>query len=249
LRFETGFSIANAQFEEYFRLRGGKDTFGLPITREFDLMGSPTQIYQRQVMQLTEEGGVRTLNLLDNELMPYTRFNGSVLPGPDDGLKSQTPRAADQDYADKMIRFVRDKAPDSFQNRAVNFGRSFFDTVTCADAFPNDKCQEGLLPLYNLEVWGAPISAPAVDPANADFIYQRFQRGVLHFDVKCGCTQGLLLGEYFKSIITGQGLPPDLEEQAKDSPYLKQYDQSRVQGMNRPGALLRSNFKDAFDAP
>ncbi len=167
LRFENGFSIANAQFEEYFKLRGGKDTFGLPITREFDLMGSPTQIYQRQVMQLTEEGGVRTLNLLDNELMPYTRFNGSILPGPDDGLKSQTPSAADRDYADKMIRFVRDKAPDSFQNRAVNFGQSFFSTVKCADAFPNDRCQEGVLPLFNLEVWGAPISAPAADPANA----------------------------------------------------------------------------------
>jgi hypothetical protein len=249
MRFENGFSVANAQFLEYFKLRGGKNSFGLPVTREFDLLGSPTQIYQRQVMQLAEDGSVHTLNLLDPELMPYTRFNGSVLPGPDDALKSQTPSANDKDYADKIVRFVKDRAPDTWQNQNVNFGRSFFSSVTCADAFPGGTCQEGLLPLFNLEVWGAPISPPAADPANGDFIYQRFQRGVLHFDVKCGCTQGLLLGEYFKSIITGQGLPPDLEEQAKDSPYFKQYDQTRVQGMNRPGALLRSNFKDAFEAP
>jgi hypothetical protein len=248
-RFENGFSVANAQFLEYFKVRGGKNSFGLPITREFDLMGSPTQIYQRQVMQLTEDGGVRTLNLLDNDLMPYTNFNGSVLPGPDDALKAQTPSAAAPNYANAMVSFVRDKAPDSWQNRQVNFGKTVFNTVTCADAFPGQTCQEGLLPLLDLEVWGAPISGPAADPANPDFVYQRFQRGVLHFDVKCGCTQGLLLGEYFKSLITGQGLPGDLEEQAKDSPYLKQYDNSRVQGMNRPGALLRSNFKDAFDAP
>ncbi|MFN0070970.1 MAG: hypothetical protein ACKVVP_05710 [Chloroflexota bacterium] len=247
LRFENGFSVANASFAEYFKLRGGKNSFGLPISREFDLQGAPTQIFQRQVMQLTPEGGVRTLNLLDPELMPYTRFNGSVLPGADDAVKAQTPSAADRDYAEKIVRFVRERAPDSWQSKNVSFGRSFFSSVTCADAFPGGSCQESLLPLFNLEVWGAPISGPAPDPANADFIYQRFQRGVLHHDVKCGCTQGLLLGEYFKAIVTGQGLPPDLEEQAKDSLYFKQYDQTRVQGMSRPFALLRSSMKDAFE--
>ena len=59
--------------------------------------------------------------------------------------------------------------------------------------------------------------------------------------------QGLLLGEYLKALITGQGLPPDLDEQAKSSPYYRQYDQARVQGLARLAALPRSNFHDAFE--
>ena len=78
-------------------------------------------------------------------------------------------------------------------------------------------------------------------------MYQRFQRGIMHFDSGCGCTQGLLLGEYFRALLTGQGLPQDLEDQAKSSPYLRQYDQGRVQRLSRPAELQRSNLKDAFE--
>jgi hypothetical protein len=48
-------------------------------------------------------------------------------------------------------------------------------------------------------------------------------------------------------MITGQNLQSDLDEQAKGSAFHRQYDQSRVQGMSRPGELPRSNFKDAFE--
>ena len=244
---ETGLSVANGKFAEYFQRRGGKNTFGLPISREFDLLGARTQMFQRQVMQLGPDGNVQTLNLLDEGLMPYTKINSSVFPAPDPAVKAAAPSPADPAYADKIIRFVREQAPDTWQGRPVNFGRTVFSTVSCADAFPAGDCQENLLPLLDLEFWGAPISAPASDPGNGSFVYQRFQRGILHYDAGCNCTQGLLLGEYLKSIITGQGLPPDLDEQARDSPYYRQYDQGRVQGMSRPGALLRSNFKDAFE--
>jgi hypothetical protein len=244
---ESGYSVANAKFAEYFERRGGKNTFGYPISREFDLLGSPTQIFQRQVMQLGPDGEVQTLNLLDPDLMPYTAINNSVFPGPDESLKAAAPSPADPAYADKIVQFVRERAPDTWDDQQVNFGQTVFNTVTCADAFPEGGCQESLLPLLNFEIWGAPISAPAADPGNAGFIYQRFQRGILHYDSSCGCTQGLLLGEYFKSLITGRDLPSDLDEQARGSPYYRQYDQGRVQGMSRPGDLRRSNFKDAFE--
>jgi hypothetical protein len=246
LSFENGFVVANGPFAEYFQQRGGVRTFGLPISREFDLLGAPTQIFQRQVLQLAPDGSVRTLNLLD-DLMPYTSFNGSTLPGTDPGLKSQAPSPADPAYADRIVSFLREQAPDAWQGRNVRFGQTVFGTVTCADAFADTPCQEGLLPLLNFEFWGAPLSRPTADPGNASFVYQRFQKGILHYDAACDCTQGLLLGELFKSIITGHNLPPDLEQQAAESPYLKQYDQSRVQGLTRPGALPRSNFKDAFE--
>ena len=69
----------------------------------------------------------------------------------------------------------------------------------------------------------------------------------LKYDATCHCAQGLLLGEYLKALITGQGLPPDVDEQAKASPYYRQYDQARVHGLARPAALPRSNFNDAFE--
>lgn len=247
LSFESGFSVANAQFAEYFQGRGGKDTFGLPISREFDLLGSPTQIFQRHVMQLDEERNVRTLNLIDPEMMPYTRMNGMQAPGPDPAFAAGAPNPSDPAYAQRIVEFIRQQSPDTWQGQPVGFGEKFLGTVTCAAAFPVGECQQGLLPLLNLEVWGVPTSPPTADPANGDFIYQRFQRGIMHYDARCRCTQGVLLGELFKSIVTGQGLPADLEEQARESPYLKQYDQSRAHGMSRPGALARSNFKDAFE--
>jgi hypothetical protein len=244
---ESGFAIANAQFAEYYQRRGGKNSFGLPISREFDLLGARTQIFQRHVMQLGSDGNVQLLNLLDEGLMPYTRINGSTFPGPDPAVKGASPSPADPAYATKIVGFIQERAPDSWQGRAVNFGSTVANTVTCADAFPGGDCQQGLLPLLNLEVWGAPISAPAADPANSGFVYQRFQRGILHYDSGCNCTQGLLLGQYLKAIITGRDLPPDLDEQAKGSPYYRQYDQARAQGLSRPGALARSSFKDAFE--
>ena len=39
---------------------------------------------------------------------------------------------------------------------------------------------------YVMERWGAPISQPAADPGNAGFVYQRFQRGVMHYRAGTG---------------------------------------------------------------
>ena len=85
--------------------------------------------------------------------------------------------------------------------------------------------------LGGLTIWGAPISHPQADPNNGNFIYQRFQRGIMHFDKSCGCTQGLLLADYLKSLLTGQNLPPDLEAQARLSKYYRQYAPGRPLGL------------------
>src|SRR5207302_5189277 len=70
--------------------------------------------------------------------------------------------------------------------RSVNFGRTFFGAALSDN------------PLIALEVWGAPISLPRRDPTNGNFIYQRFQRGIMHFDATTGRTQALLLADYLK---------------------------------------------------
>ena len=61
------------------------------------------------------------------------------------------------------------------------------------------------------------------DPANANFIYQRFQRGIMHFDGTQNVTQRILLADYLKAILTNQNVPPDLLAQSQSSRFFNQY--------------------------
>ncbi|MBI2863797.1 MAG: N-acetylmuramoyl-L-alanine amidase [Chloroflexi bacterium] len=121
------------------------------------------------------------------------------------------------------------------------------NSVSATDAFAGGKGNLALLPGFDLELWGVPTSAPAVDPNNLNFVYQRFQRGVMHYDKTTGTTQGLLLADYFKAIIIGNGLPPDLNAQAKSSPLYKQYDSSKSGWIARPNDLPNSDLTGAFE--
>src|SRR5215471_18584869 len=227
---QTGYRVDADAFWSFFRARGGVRTFGYPVSRTFKLDGFPVQIFQRIVVQQQPDGSVATLNLLDAGLMPYTNINGSTFPAPDPTIVSQTPSVTDPDYATKIIQFTQNNAPDVVDGNQVNFFQTFNSTVTYDQAFPNGDGPESLVPLFNLQIWGAPTSKPAVDPNNHNFIYQRFQRGIMHYDASCSCTQGLLLADYVKDIITGQNLPDDLAAQAASSPLFKQYDMASHSG-------------------
>jgi polysaccharide biosynthesis protein PslG len=237
---QTSYRIDNDAFWDFFQHRGAVRTFGYPVSRTFQLDGFVVQIFQREVMQRQADGSVQTLNLLDQGLMPYTRINGSTFPAPDPRIISATPPATD---LGAILDFVRAQAPDTFEGEPVNYGTTFFTTVTAADAPDADP---GLLPGFDLQIWGAPTSKPARDPANNDFIYQRFQRGIMHFDKSCGCTQGLLLADYLKSILTGQNLPPDLASQVTTSKYYRQYAPGSPKSIARPNELPGSDLTDAF---
>ncbi|HEX8966562.1 MAG TPA: hypothetical protein VF937_01695, partial [Chloroflexota bacterium] len=241
---QTGFRVDNDQFWDFFQHRGAVRTFGYPVSRQFKLDGFPVQIFQREVMQLWPDGGVHTLNLLDAGLLPYTRINGSTFPAPDQGVISGTPTPADPAYATAIIQFVQGQAPDTFEGEPVNFGQTFNTTVSADDAPDADA---SLLPLFNLDIWGAPTSAPARDPNNHDFIYQRFQRGIMHYDKGCGCTQGLLLADYLKSVMTAKNLPPDLAAQVQTSRYYKQYAPGQPLSLARPNDLPGSDLTSAFE--
>jgi len=243
---QTGYRIDNDAFWNFFQGRGGVQTFGYPVSRQFKLVGFQVQIFQRLVMQLQPDGGVQTLNLLDPGLMPYTQINGSTYPAPDPAIVAATPPVSDPNYATNIITFTQQTAPNTFDGQPVNYYQTFSTTVSCADAFPNQPCQDNLLPGLNLQIWGAPTSAPTYDPTNHNFIYQRFQRSIMHYDAGCQCTQGLLLADYFKSIITGQNLPPDLDIEARSSIYYKQYDPSKPEWIARPDVLTNSDLTNAF---
>jgi hypothetical protein len=241
---QTNFRIDNDAFWDFFQHRGSVRTFGYPVSHQFRLDGFPVQIFQREVMQLWPDGSVHTLNLLDAGLLPYTKINGSTFPAPDQSLIAATPTPSDPDYATKIVQFVQDQAPNTFNGEPVNFAQTFNTTVSAQDA---PDAPESILPLFDLDVWGAPTSHPAVDPNNNNFIYQRFQRGIMHYDKGCGCTQGLLLADYLKSVMTGQNLPTDLQAQVQSSRYYKQYSPTSPNFIARPNDLPASDLTSAFD--
>jgi len=214
---QTGYRIDRDSFWEYFSHRGGISTFGYPVSRDFPFEGCTAQFFQRIVMQQCGTNGVGTMNLLDDGLLPYTHMNGSSFPASDGALTAQTPKVTDPNYASGILDFVRVTAQDTFDGQTVNFKKTFFNTITPQIAGTDDP---NILGLLDLEIWGAPTSNPAYDPANHNFIYQRFQRGIMHYDKTCGCTQGLLLADYLKALLTGENLPPDLAAQAATSPLL-----------------------------
>ena len=68
----------------------------------------------------------------------------------------------------------------------------------------------------------------------------------MHFDVGCNCTQGILLVDYLKSMLTGQNLPPDLDQEAQGSIFYKQYDSSQSQWVHDSGLLPATDLTNAF---
>ncbi|HEX2988519.1 MAG TPA: hypothetical protein VHS06_10155, partial [Chloroflexota bacterium] len=186
-------------------------------------------------------------NLMDDGLMPLRRANFSTFPPAEERLIQEAPSPSDADYGDKATAFLRREVPDRWEGMEVGFLRSYLSMVQLGDAFPEGYGDPELLPLLNLELWGLPTSRPARDPNNANFVYQRFQRGILHYDVSTGTTQGLLLGEYFKSIMTGVGLPDDLAAEVGGTHFYRQYDRTCPGHVARPADLPYTTLVGAFE--
>jgi hypothetical protein len=173
---------------------------------------------------------VALINLLDPEIFPYTRVNGSVFPSPDDQLKQQTPAVGSPNYAQTIMPFIQSVVPDTFMGQPVNFWQTY-------------------LARGGLEVLGAPISHPQPDPTNASFIYQRFQRVILHYRQGVG-TEPLLLADYQKQIMLGPNapnLPQDLQQQASGSRFYAQYCKGGTRWLCRPAELANSDLTFAFE--
>jgi spore germination protein len=243
---QTGYSVVQPKLLDYFDHRGGVAFVGYPISNEFVLLGSRVQLFQRAALQFAPDGSVRLLNLLDPDIMPVSHVNGSTLPPPDPAFGKDGPSPTAPDFGSKAPAWITQVVPDTWQGKPVGFGKTYRGTVTCAMAFGDGACNQGLLPLMDLELWGLPTSAPLQDPANQNFVYQRFQRGVLHYDAATGATQGLLLGDVFKALLTGKNLPPDVAQELRASRFALQYDPSKPQSLARPDQLPSSDLSGAF---
>jgi len=244
---QTGFAIVDPHFVDFFDHRGGLKTFGYPVSREFIFLGFPVQVFQRAVMQRYPDGHVQLLNLLDTGLFPYTQVNGAIFPGVDDQLTKTAPPVNSPGYSLAILSWIRKIAPDRWNGIPVGFHQTFVSTVSPKDAYPSGRANTTLLTGFDLEIWGVPTSQPAFDPHNNKFVYQRFQRGILHYDQTKGVTQGILLADYFKSILMGDTLPADLRTQARTSPFYAQYNPLKPNWVDRPLQLPNTNLTRAFE--
>src|SRR5579859_7991050 len=206
----TGYRIASPEVLAYFQHRGGVRTFGYPVSNEFPLLGQRVQIFQRQMLQLAADGTVSTADILDPAVLPITNIDGLSLPPTDPELLGAAPVPGTDNYTAEALAFASVYVPDNWNGLNVNFQSTFLNSVTCADAFGADPCDESQLPAFALELWGLPTSLPTSDPLNADFVYQRFQKGIMHFSRATGFTQGLLLGDWLKRVMIGVDLSPDI---------------------------------------
>ena len=243
---ETGFCVTNPQFDNYFRERGGVRILGYPISRSFVLEGFEVQFFQRVILQM-QGGQVARLNVLDPNVMPMTRANQSTFPPSDPALAAQAPPVTSPTYAQDVAAFIERVAPDTWNGMPVGFYTLFGTTVPVDVAFTGQTVSPDQVTLLNLEIWGLPTSNPAYDPNNRGFVYQRWQRGIMHFRAEVPVTEGILVGDYFKSVITGRNLPPDLAEDMQGSRYLGQYNPSSPGWVERPAELPSTDMTSAFE--
>jgi hypothetical protein len=244
----TGYRIGSPAVVDYFQQHGGVRTFGYPVSSEFPLLGRRVQLFQRQMLEIGPDGIVAPSNILDADILPTTRIDGLTLPAADPDLVGSAPASGSPDYAVQALAFLNLYVPDDWNGLPVNFQSTFLGTVTCADVFGTDPCDESILPALDLDVWGLPTSLPTTDPLNADFIYQRFQRGIMHFSRASNRTQGLLLGDWLKRIMIGVDLSPDLDAAVRQSRFFAQYAPSRPLALDRPTDLPDSSLAQAFRA-
>ena len=193
---QTGFAVTDDEIWDYFSDRGGVETFGYPVSEIFTYDGFAVQIFQRHVLQINGDL-VRPLNLLDPEVMPIDSYGGLTFPRFDTDVAQQAPAPSTPDYGVAVQAYIDSAVGNQWQNEAVNF-RDYYYSAAPADSGE-------LRALIALEVWGFPTSLPAWDPNNSNFIYQRFQRGIMHYDKTEGVTWGILLGDAFKEQVNPTG--------------------------------------------
>ncbi|MBV9323362.1 MAG: hypothetical protein JO352_06200 [Chloroflexi bacterium] len=244
----TGYRISSPEILDYFQHHGGVRTLGYPVSNEFPLLGQRVQLFQRAMLQIGADDGVSPADILSSDILPITHIDGLSLPPADPDIQASAPTPDAADYQTQALAFINVYVPDTWNGLPVNFQQTFLNTLTCADAFGSDDCDASQLPALDLQMWGLPTSLPSSDPVNSDFVYQRFQRGIMHYSRATGLTQGLLLGDWLKRVMIGVDLSPDLNPEVRQSRFFAQYAPSLPLALDRPGALPDTSLAQAFRA-
>jgi hypothetical protein len=100
-------------------------------------------------------------------------LDGLTIPPADPSLTYVAPSPNQPNYDARLQVFLQATVPDTYQGQQVDFLTTLNDT--------------------GVDVLGLPTSAPTPDPNNPNFIYQRFQNGVLFYNGTEGMTSILPL--------------------------------------------------------
>jgi hypothetical protein len=244
----TGYRINSPAILSYFQQHGGVRTIGYPVSNDFPLLGKRVQIFQRQVLEIRPDGTVAPTNVLTEDFLPITHMDGLILPSIDPDLVGSAPSVSSPDYLSQARSFVSVYVPDVWNDLPVNFQTTYLESVSCADAFGDQPCDPSQLAALAFELWGLPTSQPTADTLNGEFVYQRFERGIMHFSTATGLTQGLLVGDWVKRVLIGLNLSPDLDSAVLRSPLYNQFAPSRPLGLARPNELPDTTLAQAFRA-
>jgi hypothetical protein len=101
-------------------------------------------------------------------------LDGLTVPAADPALAFVAPTADQPNYDARLQAFLEITVPDTWNGMPVQF------LSTLNDIGP--------------DVLGVPTSAPKADPNNPNFVYQRFQNGVLFYNASDDTTSVLSLG-------------------------------------------------------
>jgi hypothetical protein len=247
----TGFTIADPIIGTYFRQHGGVAAVGFPISGAITLLGSRVQIFQRGAIEERPDGSVGMLDLVDGNFLPLSAIGGAGM-APDPVVVAKIPAAGPRSYSQLASALLDSSAPNDWNGMSVRFGATYRSMVKCTDLVGVKPCDGGVLFSTTNDVFGLPTGRPIVDPHNQDFVYLRFQRGVMVYSHAANRTQWLLLGELFKQILQGKPLPQELLAQIKSSPtysrFYAQYDPNARDSIARPSELPRTTLGGAFES-
>ena len=100
-------------------------------------------------------------------------LDGLTVPAADPALTFVAPSPDQPNYSARLQAFLAATVPDQWNGQPVDFLGTLNDT--------------------GVDVLGLPTSTVAADPNNPDFVYQRFQNGVLFYNADDGTTSVLPL--------------------------------------------------------
>ena len=126
------------------------------------------------VKLLVIAGAVLVAAIVPSAAFASGPLDGLTIPAQDPALVFVAPAPDQPNYAARLDAFVNATVPDVFGDQPVAFLSTYNDNG-------------------GAEVLGLPTSAPKADPNNPNFIYERFQNGVLFYNGTDGTTSVLPL--------------------------------------------------------
>jgi hypothetical protein len=112
--------------------------------------------------------------LMPGAAMAAGPLDGLTVPAADPALAFVAPTPDQPNYDARLQAFLEVTVPDTWNGMPVQFLSTLDDT--------------------GVDVLGLPTSMPKADPNNPDFVYQRFQNGLLFYNATDGTTSVLPLG-------------------------------------------------------